>query len=155
MKKDLVFVFIQFVLFALYFIDFNFFEFHVALPDLIKYLAIGIGSCGLLIILLGIVNLNENLSPFPSPRKNSSLISRGIYRYVRHPIYSGILICLAAYAIYDGSPERLLITALLGVVLYLKSNFEEHLLVKRFPKYSEYQKRTGRFFPKKNNNNKS
>lgn len=149
MKKDLIFVLIQFVLFALYFIDFELLGFSLMLPHWTDFIAIAIGFIGIVIITFGIINLNENLTPFPTPKKNSSLISSGIYAYIRHPIYSGILIGLAAYAIYSGSIERVVITIVLGIVLYFKSNFEERLLIKRFPNYEAYKKQTGRFIPKK------
>lgn len=149
MRTDVVFVLIQFVLFALYFINFDLFGFALIHPHWVDYLVLIIGFCGALIISFGIINLDDNLTPFPTPKKRSSLISGGIYKYIRHPIYSGILICFAAYAIYSESIERILITIVLGIVLYMKSTYEERLLEEKFPNYESYKRATGRFFPKK------
>jgi len=91
-----------------------------------------------------------NFSPFPSPRSNSSLISHGIYKYVRHPVYSGIIVALFAYALFSFSAFRLFITASLIILFYFKTNLEEKLLKERFTDYEDYMKRTGRFFPKRN-----
>ena len=150
MKKDLLFVLVQFILFALYFIDWNFLEYSI--PDWLCYTSMVILSIGLLIILLGILNLNESISVFPSPKKDSSLISNGIYRYIRHPIYAGILIAMFAYSVYDVSIIKFLITTALAIVFHLKSSFEEKLLIERYKEYDDYKNKTGRFFPKRKNN---
>lgn len=148
MKKDIICVVTQFFLFALYFIDLKFYSFQ--LPDWLSYIAIFFVVLGLLIVLFGILSLNVNFSPFPSPRSNASLISHGIYRYLRHPVYSGIIIALFAYALFSFSVFRILVTGGLMVVFYFKTNLEEELLKERFDDYEDYMKRTGRFFPKKN-----
>ena len=115
-----------------------------------------VSTClGGLIIVLGVINLNENITPFPSPRRDSSLISGGIYKYIRHPIYSGITLAMFSYALFSGSVGRLFISVILFMVFYFKSELEEKLLIERFPKYSIYKKATGRFFPFKKPNNDS
>lgn len=150
MKKDILFVLVQFVLFALYFIDWNFIEYSI--PTWICYVSMGILFLGVLVIILGILNLNDSLSIFPSPRKDASLISNGIYRYIRHPIYAGILIAMFAYSVYDVSLVKFIITTVLTLVFYWKSSFEEKLLVERYAQYGDYKNKTGRFFPKRKNN---
>lgn len=147
MKKDIICVVTQFFLFALYFIDWNFYSYQ--LPTWLSYIAIFFVVIGLLIVLLGILSLNVNFSPFPTPKSNASLISHGIYKYIRHPVYSGIIIALLAYAFFSSSVFRVLVTASLMVVFYFKTNLEEKLLRERFVDYQDYMKRTGRFFPKK------
>lgn len=151
MKKDIICVVTQFFLFALYFIDWNFYSYQ--LPSWLSYIALFLVVVGLLVVLFGILSLNVNFSPFPSPRSNASLISHGIYKYMRHPIYSGIIIALLAYALFSFSAFRLFITIGLITVFYFKTKLEEKLLRERFEGYSAYMKRTGRFFPKKSNNN--
>lgn len=138
---------VQFLLFALYFLPWNLFD--LRFPLWIGYLGITGVVSGILVVILGILNLNDNLSPFPSPKNNSVLIQNGIYKYVRHPIYSGILIALTGYALLDNAILKLVITAVLGVVFYFKSNFEEELLENRYVKYKAYKRITGRFFPKR------
>lgn len=147
MKKDIICVVTQFFLFALYFIDWELFSY--PLPSWLSYLSIAFVVLGLLIVVFGILSLNVNFSPFPSPRSNSSLISHGIYKYVRHPVYSGIIVALLAYALFFFSAFRVFITAGLIVVFYFKTNLEEKLLKERFVDYKDYMKRTGRFFLKR------
>lgn len=117
-------------------------------PVWLRYVAsFGVGA-GIVIVVMGILNLNDNLSPFPSPRKNAVLIQNGIYKYVRHPIYLGILLGMYSYALYAASIDKFLITVLINIVFYFKSSYEEELLVSRYKSYAEYQKLTGRFWPK-------
>jgi protein-S-isoprenylcysteine O-methyltransferase Ste14 len=98
---------------------------------------------------MSILDLNDNLSVFPSPKKKGSLISKGIYGYVRHPIYLGVIISMTAFAVFSVSPIKFMITGIMIMVLYLKSKFEEKKLVMHFSEYKKYKDRTGRFFPKK------
>lgn len=148
MKKDIAFVLIQFVLFALYVIDYNIFGADFEIQNWLKIGSIVLGFIGAVVITFGIINLNDNLTPFPTPRRNSILISGGIYKYIRHPIYTGIILLFVAYALFSGSVGRVVITGILTLVFYYKSELEEKLLIERFPRYSDYKVATGRFFPK-------
>lgn len=105
-------------------------------------------SLGVFIIFISILQMKRSLSPFPSPRKDGALIENGLFKWVRHPIYSGILLSTLSYAIISGSLARLLCTILLFTFFYIKSSYEEGLLEKTYPKYAEYKKRGGRFFPR-------
>ncbi len=148
MKKDILFVIAQFLLFAAYFgMEWHFITLNM--PDWMSYVLIAFIAIGMVIVFFGILNLNENLTPFPSPKSNSSLISTGIYRYIRHPIYAGILLAMLSYALFLLSVFKLMVTVVLWIVFYYKSSFEEHLLKERFVDYKEYMEKTGRFFPKK------
>jgi protein-S-isoprenylcysteine O-methyltransferase Ste14 len=104
-------------------------------------------AVGLLVLLLSIYQLRKHISPFPSPLKHGSLITTGIYSYVRHPIYSGILITLTGHVLTSPQLGRIIITSLLTVFFYFKSRYEEKLLLNTYPGYHDYKKRTCRFFP--------
>ena len=147
-KRDIFYVVLQFILFALFFINKRFIDFDRPNSPYIEIPAIVIGVLGIVIIVMGIVNLDRNLTPFPTPRKNSKLILTGIYAYIRHPIYSGILIAMLGYTVYTLSVERLIYTLLMLVVFYFKSKVEEQLLLEKFPYYKDYLSSTGRFFPR-------
>jgi protein-S-isoprenylcysteine O-methyltransferase Ste14 len=137
---------VQFGLFVLFFLNLHLYV--VSVPTWLVYIGLATLVIGILVVLFGILNLNDNLSPFPSPKKNSELIQNGIYKYIRHPIYSGILIAMTGYSVYAGALEKIAITLAMGVVFYFKSAYEEKLLLKRYASYAHYQKLTGRFFPK-------
>lgn len=141
--KDYLFVGIQFLFFGLY--AFDFFP-KMDYPKIIANLGIVLAIFGFLIVLIALFELNTNLTVFPTPKNNATLITSGLYRYSRHPIYSGILLFIFGYAIFSFSSYRILIFVCLLIWFYLKSSYEELQLQKKFKNYSEYQKKVGRFF---------
>ena len=98
-----------------------------------------VAGTGLVLGAAGLVTLGENLSPFPTPRDDATLVARGVYCLVRHPIYGGILLGSAGVGIADGNPVVLGLTAALGVLFWFKSAHEEKRLMARFPDYAVYR----------------
>ncbi|TBW27607.1 isoprenylcysteine carboxylmethyltransferase family protein [Gramella sp. KN1008] len=145
-SKDLILVGLQAILFVLYIFDLQVLQ--LSFPTFIKDTSLVLVILGGLIFILALLQLKDNLSPFPSPKSNSELVQTGLYKFVRHPIYSGILIAFTGFAIFTFSGFRLIITMLLYVLFEFKSAYEEKLLMKRFGTYKAYRKKTGRFFPK-------
>lgn len=144
-QKDIFYVAVQMILFVAF----------IAKPDFLNLnLGIGIrllGSisfvAGMFIVLLAIIQLNRNLTVFPTPKRNSNLVQSGLYKYIRHPIYTGVILVALGFGLYSESAYRLIIGLLLFVLFYFKSKYEEERLKKVFPEYPEYMKKSGRFFP--------
>jgi protein-S-isoprenylcysteine O-methyltransferase Ste14 len=94
-------------------------------------------------VLLGLAAgraLGAGLTPFPRPSRSGSLVERGPYRRVRHPIYTaGILVFAGVSAIF--SPVALVATLALAVTWALKSAVEERFLSDHYPAYVEYRRR--------------
>ena len=90
----------------------------------------------------------RSLTPMPSPRAQSELISTGLYARVRHPVYSGLLVWALGMAIAASSLLHFVLFTLLGVFLNAKAAHEEGLLVQKFKAYSDYLTRTPRFIPR-------
>lgn len=111
---------------------------------------IGVGALALTAVAIGIaagLRLGKNLTPSPIPREQGTLETSGLYRVVRHPIYTALLLGGAALAAWGSSWVHLVLYLLLVMLLGIKARAEERLLLARFPEYREYQSRTGRFFP--------
>ncbi|PKP27121.1 MAG: hypothetical protein CVU03_00860 [Bacteroidetes bacterium HGW-Bacteroidetes-2] len=85
---------------------------------------------------------------FPTPKADGTLIQTGLYKYIRHPIYTSILMLFLGYSIYQNSFYKLIITLVLGVLFYFKSKYEEKQLAIKFPEYLAYKNKTGRCLPK-------
>jgi protein-S-isoprenylcysteine O-methyltransferase Ste14 len=143
--KDILLVSFQFVLFGCYTIDF---DWSLGFSLFFKLIGLSFAIIGLVISLLAVLQLNKNLSPFPTPKKNAVLLENGLYKFVRHPIYSGLLLLFYGYGIYVDSIYKLLISSLLLVLFYFKTYYEERLLEKKFSVYSKYKQKVNRFFPK-------
>lgn len=143
--KDQMFVGIQFMLFIIYLFDFTpYFE----VPSIIRSMSLLLTGIGAIWVILALLQLNESLSPFPTPKTHGRLKTHGLYKLVRHPIYSGIILTTLSYGIYRGSSWKLIISVLLILLFYFKSEYEETLLVKKFSEYQNYKKKTGRLWPK-------
>lgn len=91
---------------------------------------------------MGIINLKDK----PSFKREN--LFKGIYKYIRNPIYAGLFLCLLSYSIYSLSLIKVAVTLLIGVVFYYKTKEEEDQIIKEFPKFSVYKSATGMFFPK-------
>lgn len=144
-SKDLILVSIQLVLFIVYTFPV---EWSLEFFLWIKLVGLLIAIFGLIVLVVALLQLNINLSPFPTPKDSSVLIQNGLYAWVRHPIYTGILLLFFGYSIYQASLFKLFITFLLWVLFHFKTQYEELQLQRKFPDYTTYKKNKGRFFPK-------
>ncbi len=102
---------------------------------------------GIIIAATGVISLGKNLTPLPLPRENSALIVTGAYRYVRHPIYSGIIFMAFGWALWRHNWITVGLALLLSAFFDIKSRFEERLLQAKFPAYMEYRKRVRKLLP--------
>lgn len=144
-RKDYLFVGIQMLLFIAYVLPLGWVFF--ALPASIRQLALCISMLGFGTVILAILQLNTNLTPFPSPKTNSTLIKTGLYKYVRHPIYTGIVFFTGGLGVYFENLWKTIIAVALLLLFYFKSVYEENLLLNKFAEYEQYKKHTGRFLP--------
>ncbi len=145
-KKDIFYVVAQFILFAAYLFEIP--SLNLNFPNDADWINLILAGLGIIIIIVSMLQLNKNLSPFPSPPEKSELVVTGLFSYVRHPIYSGILMTIFFTAIYLNSGYKLIVFLLLAILFYYKSEFEELQLQKKFPGYKSYKVSIGRFFPR-------
>lgn len=102
---------------------------------------------GLALAFLGVRDLDSSLSPLPRPTDRAVLISHGVYRRLRHPIYAGLVLGAVGWSLLTGSLVALALSLALAVVLDLKSRREEVWLRQRYADYGTYAARTRRFVP--------
>ena len=143
--KDILFVGLQLLLFIVFFLVPSNQGWHF--PPWIKVSLFAIATIGLFVAVIAILQLRKNLSPFPTPVSQGTLLQSGLYKNIRHPVYTGLLLFFFGYSIGEGSLYRFSIAFLLLLLFYFKSRYEEALLVEKFPDYRNYQKRSYRFFP--------
>ncbi|MBL0308185.1 MAG: isoprenylcysteine carboxylmethyltransferase family protein [Bacteroidetes bacterium] len=144
--KDIVFVSIQLVLFVIYLFRISPIDFVII--GWIKSIGLMLAVGGCIVLIAALITLNKNLSPFPTPKQTAELIQTGLYKYIRHPIYTGILFMALGYGLYSENTLRLIIFVLLIILFKLKATYEEHQLQIKFSDYAEYKKTSGMFLPK-------
>lgn len=119
-QKDKILVSIQFLLLGLYLIPAKGFSF--PLPAWLSITGFWFGLTGGIPIILAMIALNVNLSPFPTPKKSARLIQQGIFKYVRHPIYSGMLFFVSDSAYTEPIYSRCLFPSSCLHCLFIRRN---------------------------------
>jgi len=105
-------------------------------------------TLSIVIGLLAVVNMRlSNLNIVPTLKDKHQLVTYGIYRFIRHPMYTSVLLFCLALTSTNPHSLSLLIMLILFINLILKSNVEEVLLTERFNTYHDYKNKTGRFLP--------
>ena len=103
---------------------------------------------GLGFVLLGSLGLGRNnLSAFPKPRDNSSLVTSGIFSVVRHPIYSGFILLTFGWSLIWGSVAAFVAAFALLIFFDLKARREERWLEAKFSGYTAYKQRIKKLIP--------
>ena len=105
-------------------------------------IAVGIGIWSILIMQVG------NFTVTPIPKQDAKLIMAGPYRFMRHPMYTAVILAMLGLAIQIHSMTSYIIWTVLVIDLLIKLRFEEKLLVEKFSEYKEYMKRTKRLVPR-------
>ncbi len=102
---------------------------------------------GLGLVIVASMRLGRALTPNPAPNGRGALQVHGLYRFARHPIYSGVLLIVVGLVIPSANLWSLAVGIVTGVFFDYKARWEERRLALRFPDYEAYARRTGRFFP--------
>jgi protein-S-isoprenylcysteine O-methyltransferase len=119
-------------------------------PDgpLLEYGGLIITSAGLAFTAWGRAILGRNWSAVVTIRQNHRLIRTGPYRWVRHPIYSGLLLAMLGTAIYFGQWRGLVGMAVGLTGFWMKARLEETFLIEQFgEEYIEYKKEVKALIP--------
>lgn len=117
-------------------------------PRWVDLIAGALVVAGIAIVLVAARGLGRSLTPSPVPRDQGDLVTEGLYRYVRHPIYSGALLVVVGLVLRSGSLAVVATAAVLVVFFNLKARFEERKLAARYPDYGVYAASTSRFVPR-------
>jgi protein-S-isoprenylcysteine O-methyltransferase Ste14 len=94
------------------------------------------GACWL---RAGLRALGSSLSPFPRPKAAAVLVTDGVYRRIRHPIYTGVVLLLIGLGMITGNLARIALGGLSLLYFNRKAALEERWLAERFPAYAEYR----------------
>ena len=104
-------------------------------------------ACGIALAVWARLHLGRNWGMPTSQRAEPELVTSGPYRFIRHPIYSGLLTAMLGTALVDNL-LGLIVVAVLVAYFYYCGIVEERNLSATFPKaYPEYRSRTKMLVP--------
>jgi protein-S-isoprenylcysteine O-methyltransferase Ste14 len=121
----------------------------VSANPLLLWLCVVMTILGLLFAVWARLILGSNWSGTVSIKTDHQLIRRGPYRWIRHPIYTGMLAALLATAMIQGLLGAMVGFAFVLLALYRKARREESFLSQEFGEgFSEHRQHTGMFLPR-------
>lgn len=92
-------------------------------------------------------NRPGNFNIRPVPREGGELVRHGPYRWIRHPMYSALLLAGLAAAWLAATAWAWAALLALTAVLVIKAGVEERAMVAHHPGYADYQRQSKRFVP--------
>jgi protein-S-isoprenylcysteine O-methyltransferase Ste14 len=102
---------------------------------------------GMALLFAGIFRLGHAIQIDPIPRQDASLVTTGIYRWFRHPIYTSIVVVVIGLFLHTPTPAVALASVIVIGYLAVKVRFEEKLLAMRYPDYEQYRQRSWGLIP--------
>jgi protein-S-isoprenylcysteine O-methyltransferase Ste14 len=104
-------------------------------------------ACGIALAVWARLHLGRNWGMPMSERAEPELVTSGPYRFVRHPIYTGLLTAMLGTALVNNL-LGLIVVAVLVAYFYYSGTVEERNLTATFPQaYPEYKSRTKMLIP--------
>ena len=138
---ELILVFLQFFIIFLHFFQLELLPNKqiIQINNIFYFLGILIIIIASIFILIAIKDLGRNLSPFPKPKANSNLVTTGIYRFMRHPMYYSLIIISFGVFLTKLSIYHLCLTIILALLIKFKIILEEQYLKNKFKNYFLYK----------------
>jgi len=138
---ELILVFLQFFMISLHFIQWELLPKKqiIQVTPISYFMGILIIIIAFIIMLVAIKDLGRNLSPFPRPITNSNLVTTGIYRFTRHPMYYSLIFISFGFFITKLSIYYLCLSITLALIIKLKIVLEEQYLNNKFKNYLLYK----------------
>lgn len=115
----------------------------------VEVLGISITIVGLAFAVWARIYLGGNWSSSVTVKVGHELVRTGPYRWVRHPIYSGLILAMLGTAVESCQVRGMIALVLVYVGFTIKSRIEERAMTNTFgAEYDEYSRDTGGILPK-------
>jgi protein-S-isoprenylcysteine O-methyltransferase Ste14 len=119
------------------------------LPIWLRWFGVVLACVCVPLLVWVFTSIGQNITPTHATRHGHRLVTEGLYRWIRHPLYSvGTLLCVALCLITSLWTLAVGMLFPLGI-LFWRVPLEEQRLIEQFgDEYRVYMQRTGRFLPK-------
>jgi len=105
-------------------------------------------GAGLILDLWAVRSMGDSWRVGLDRERPGALVSTGLYRYVRHPIYTAMIMVGLGMALLSADIVSIPAAAILWAGVSMQARVEESFLAATYPEYNEYRMKTGRFLPK-------
>jgi protein-S-isoprenylcysteine O-methyltransferase Ste14 len=123
-------------------------EFWTIDGDAVRWVGVVLLAVGGALRIWPVFVLGNRFSGLVAIQQGHTLVTTGIYRFIRHPSYLGLLLTAVGWALGFRSGVGLLLGGLMLLVVLLRIRSEEKLLLAQFgDKYAAYRARTSRLIP--------
>jgi protein-S-isoprenylcysteine O-methyltransferase Ste14 len=102
---------------------------------------------GAALVLVAVAQMGKTIHVHPEPKAGVSLVTTGVYRWFRHPIYTGMLLAVVGLLLCKPTLRVAAASAVVIGFLVFKVRFEETLLLEHYPDYAEYRERSWGLIP--------
>lgn len=116
------------------------------MPTWLSVVRLVLVVAGLAVVVVAALNLGRSLTPTPVPNEGG-LRTDGLYRYVRHPIYTGVLLVVVGLTVGTRQWWGLALGLVTVAFFTVKARWEEARLAEAYPGYAAYAAATPRFVP--------
>ena len=114
-----------------------------------NWLGVAIAAAGSVLLIVMFRALGLNVTDTVETRASATFVRKGPYRYIRNPMYTGVLVFSAGIGLALESVYVVLFGAAAFVMLAIRTRQEEKFLLARFgEQYENYMREVGRFFPR-------
>ena len=121
----------------------------IGLPEWVRWLGVGIGILCVASVYWLFSSIGNNITPTSATRKEHKLVTSGIYRWIRHPLYTFASLLFISFGMMADNWFIAVLGILTFILMAIRTPKEEANLIEKFgDEYREYMKRTGRFLPR-------
>jgi len=121
---------------------------NLTLFSVLSIVGLALFIIGLSIMIVGQVTLRRNYSGTVAIRANHQLITHGIYRFTRNPMYLGLIMVVIGIPVYAASLYGFLTSLILNPIILNRIRLEEKLLTEEFQDaYQKYRETTKKLIP--------
>ena len=121
----------------------------VPLPDGLRWFGVAVLGVAAALLLWTLHSLGPNLTDTVVTRQAHTLVTRGPYRWVRHPFYDSAGLMVLGVALMAANWFLMLGGLVFMILIVIRTRTEEDKLLARFgDSYRTYMMQTGRFLPR-------
>jgi len=102
---------------------------------------------GSVCVVMAVWSLGMMLTPFPRPVTTGQLLKKGIFGFVRHPMYLGVICLALGWSLLRQSAPGMVLVVVLFIFFDRKATREERWLTEKYPDYVDYRSRVKKLLP--------